>query len=81
MNSATQMGDVKTLLAPCLNWEAVLRSMFSLVEVFLWSCMDLHIPVFDPSERKQVRSRCRSRTCVVIEEHPYTFCTGLAVSV
>ena len=25
---------VKTLLAPCLNWEAVLRSMFSLVEVF-----------------------------------------------
>ena len=36
MNSATQMGDVKTLLAPCLNWEAVLRSMFSLVEVFQW---------------------------------------------
>ena len=23
MNDATQMGDVKTLLAPCLNWEAV----------------------------------------------------------
>ena len=34
MNSATQMGDVKTLLAPCLNLEAVLRFMFSLVEVF-----------------------------------------------
>ena len=31
MNSATQMGDVKTLLAPCLNWGAVLRSMFLLV--------------------------------------------------
>ena len=26
-NDATQMGDVKTLLAPCLNWEAVLRSV------------------------------------------------------
>ena len=64
---------VKTLLAPCRNREAVLRSMFSLVDVFrwmpqfgsrlksgLWSCMDLHTPVFDPSERKQVRSRCRS---------------------
>ena len=36
MNSATQMGDVKTLLAPCLNWEAVLRSVFLLVEVFQW---------------------------------------------
>ena len=34
MNSATQMGDVKTLLAPCLNWEAVLRSVFLLVGVF-----------------------------------------------
>ena len=37
MNSATQMGDVKTLLAPCLNWEAVLRSMFLLIEVFHWT--------------------------------------------
>ena len=45
--------------------------------------MDLHIPVFDPRERKQVRSRCRSRTRVVIEERPYIFhwfgCIGLAV--
>ena len=32
MNDATQMGDVKTLLAPCLNWEAVLRSMFLLIK-------------------------------------------------
>ena len=56
----------------------------SRLESGLWSCMDLHIPVFDPSERKQVRSRCRSRACVVIEEHPYTFfhwfgCISLAV--
>ena len=36
MNSATQMGDVKTLLAPCLNWEAVLRSMFLLIGTSLW---------------------------------------------
>ena len=28
---------VKTLLAPCLNWEAVLRSMFLLIEVFHWT--------------------------------------------
>ena len=34
MNDATQMGDVKTLLAPCLNSEAVLRSMFLLVRLF-----------------------------------------------
>ena len=37
MNSATQMGDVKTLMAPCLNWEAVLRSMFLLIAVFHWT--------------------------------------------
>ena len=36
MNSATQMRDVKTLLAPCLNWEAVLRSMFLLIGTSLW---------------------------------------------
>ena len=37
MNDATQMGDVKTFLAPCLNWEAVLRSMFLLVMMFHWT--------------------------------------------
>ena len=37
MDDATQMGDVKTLLAPCLNWEAVLRSMFLLVMMFHWT--------------------------------------------
>ena len=34
MNNATQMGDVKTLLAPCLNWEAILRSVFVLLTGF-----------------------------------------------
>ena len=34
MNNATQMGDVKTLQAPCLNWEAVLRSVFVLFTKF-----------------------------------------------
>ena len=34
MNNAIQMGDVKTLLAPCLNWEAVLRSVFVLLTGF-----------------------------------------------
>ena len=34
MNNATQMGDVKTLLALCLNWEAVLRSVFVLLTRF-----------------------------------------------
>ena len=34
MNKATQMGDVKTLLAPCLNWEAVLRSVLVLLAMF-----------------------------------------------
>ena len=31
MNNATQMGDVKTLLAPCRNWVAVLRSLLMLL--------------------------------------------------
>ena len=34
MNDATQIRDVKTLLAPCLNWEAVLRSVLLLVTMF-----------------------------------------------
>ena len=34
MNKATQMGDVETLQAPCLNWEAVLRSVLVLVTLF-----------------------------------------------
>ena len=70
MNNATQMGDVKTLLAPCLNWEAVLRSMFLLIEVFHWTPLWLKLevglkvlheqrsPVIDLCERKQVQSRC-----------------------
>ena len=45
MNNATQMGDVKTLLAPCLNWEAVLRSMFLLVKVFHWTPLWLKLQV------------------------------------
>ena len=32
--AATGFVLVKTLLAPCLNWEAVLRSMFLLVRMF-----------------------------------------------
>ena len=31
MNNATQMGDVKTLQAPCQNWVAVLRSLLVLL--------------------------------------------------
>ena len=31
MNNATQMGDVKTLQAPCRNWVAVLRSLLMLL--------------------------------------------------
>ena len=39
MNNATQMGDVKTLLAPCQNWVAVLRSLL----VLLPSSIDRHL--------------------------------------
>ena len=34
MNDATRMGDVKTLQAPCLNSEAVLRSVLVLLTMF-----------------------------------------------
>ena len=39
MNNATQMGDVKTLQAPCQNWVAVLRSLL----VLLQSSTDRHL--------------------------------------
>ena len=79
MNSATQMRDVKTLLAPCLNWEAVLRSMFLLIGTSLWLPFlaqvtsrlkvlhELRSPVIDLCERKQViRAADIGRVCVCV---------------
>ena len=70
MNDATQMGDVKTLLAPCLNWVAVLRSLLMLLpkvpliaiwlksQVGLKVLHELRLRVIDHREWKILHSRC-----------------------
>ena len=57
MNDGTQMGDFKILLAPCLNWEAVLRSVLLLIMLFHWTPHLAQVTIVGLKVLHELRSR------------------------